>query len=167
MAKAVLITGGNRGDVRALLRRAAGLIGERIGRIVRSSACYESAPWGFRAEQSFWNQVLEVETPLHPEELLEAVLSVEAELGRDRVQEGLEKASTGERYASRTLDVDILFYDDEVIRTPRLEIPHPRLGGREFVLRPLCELMPERRHPVTGERMRDVLKALEENERRD
>ena len=95
MAKAVLITGGNRGDVRALLRRAAGLIGERIGRIVRSSACYESAPWGFRAEQSFWNQVLEVETPLHPEELLEAVLSVEAELGRDRVQEGLEKASTG------------------------------------------------------------------------
>ena len=167
MAKAVLITGGNRGDVRALLRRAAGLIGERIGRIVRSSACYESAPWGFRAEQSFWNQVLEVETPLHPEELLEAVLSVEAVLGRDRVQEGLEKASTGERYASRTLDVDILFYDDEVIRTPRLEIPHPRLGGREFVLRPLCELMPERRHPVTGERMRDVLKALEENERRD
>ncbi len=167
MAKAVLITGGNRGDVRALLRRAAGLIGERIGRIVRSSACYESAPWGFRAEQSFWNQVLEVETPLHPEELLEAVLSVEAELGRDRVQEGLEKASTGERYASRTLDVDILFYDDEVICTPRLEIPHPRLGRREFVLRPLCELMPERRHPVTGERMRDVLKALEENERRD
>ncbi|WP_297408742.1 2-amino-4-hydroxy-6-hydroxymethyldihydropteridine diphosphokinase [uncultured Alistipes sp.] len=167
MAKAVLITGGNRGDVRALLRRAAGLIGERIGRIVRSSACYESAPWGFRAEQSFWNQVLEVETPLHPEELLEAVLSVEAVLGRDRVQEGLEKASTGERYASRTLDVDILFYDDEVIRTPRLEIPHPRLGGREFVLRPLCELMPERRHPVTGERMRDLLKALEENERRD
>lgn len=167
MAKAVLITGGNRGDVRALLRRAAGLIGERIGRIVRSSACYESTPWGFRAEQSFWNQVLEVETPLHPEELLEAVLSVEAELGRDRVQEGLEKASTGERYASRTLDVDILFYDDEVIRTPRLEIPHPRLGGREFVLRPLCELMPERRHPVTGERMRDLLKALEENERRD
>ncbi len=167
MAKAVLITGGNRGDVRALLRRAAGLIGERIGRIVRSSACYESAPWGFRAEQSFWNQVLEVETPLHPEELLEAVLSVEAELGRDRVQEGLEKASTGERYASRTLDVDILFYNDEVIRTPRLEIPHPRLGGREFVLRPLCELMPERRHPVTGERMRDLLKALEENERRD
>ncbi len=167
MAKAVLITGGNRGDVRALLRRAAGLIGERIGRIVRSSACYESAPWGFRAEQSFWNQVLEVETPLHPEELLEAVLSVEAELGRDRVQEGLEKASTGERYASRTLDVDILFYDDEVICTPRLEIPHPRLGGREFVLRPLCELMPERRHPVTGERMRDLLRALEENERRD
>lgn len=167
MAKAVLITGGNRGDVRALLRRAAGLIGERIGRIVRSSACYESAPWGFRAEQSFWNQVPEVETPLHPEELLEAVLSVEAVLGRDRVQEGLEKASTGERYASRTLDVDILFYDDEVIRTPRLEIPHPRLGGREFVLRPLCELMPERRHPVTGERMRDLLKALEENERRD
>ena len=167
MAKAVLITGGNRGDVRALLRRAAGLIGERIGRIVRSSACYESAPWGFRAEQSFWNQVLEVETPLHPEELLEAVHSVEAVLGRDRVQEGLEKASTGERYASRTLDVDILFYDDEVIRTPRLEIPHPRLGGREFVLRPLCELMPERRHPVTGERMRDLLKALEENERRD
>lgn len=167
MAKAVLITGGNRGDVRALLRRAAGLIGERIGRIVRSSACYESAPWGFRAEQSFWNQVLEVETPLGPEELLEAVLAVEAEMGRDRVQEGLEKASTGERYASRTLDVDILFYDDEMIRTPRLEIPHPRLGGREFVLRPLCELMPERRHPVTGERMRDLLKALEENERRD
>lgn len=164
MARAVLITGGNRGDVRALLERAAGRIEERIGRIVRRSACYESAPWGFRAEQSFWNQVLEVETPLAPEELLDAVLAVEAELGRDRVREGLEKAATGERYASRTLDVDILFYDDEVIRTPRLEIPHPRLGGREFVLRPLCELMPERRHPVTGERMCDLLKALNDNE---
>lgn len=163
MEKAVLITGGNRGDVRALPGRAAERIEARIGRIVRRSACYESAPWGFRAEQPFWNQVLEVETALGPEELLDAALAVEAELGRDRAQERREKALTGERYASRTLDVDILFYGDEVIRTPRLEIPHPRLGGREFVLRPLCELMPERRHPQTGERMCDLLRALNEN----
>lgn len=164
MTKVVLITGGNRGDVRALLRRAAERIEERIGPVLRRSACYESAPWGFHAEQPFWNQVLEVETALRPEEVLDEALGIEAELGRDRNGERREKAATGERYASRTLDVDLLFYGDEVIRTPRLEIPHPRLGGREFVLRPLCELMPERRHPVTGERMCDLLKALNENE---
>lgn len=167
MATVVLITGGNRGDVQALLRRAAGRIAERIGPVKRCSACYESAPWGFRAEQTFWNQVVEAETALAPEEVLDAALAIEAELGRDRIAESRERAATGERYASRTLDIDLLFYDDEVIRTPRLEIPHPRLGGREFVLRPLCELMPERRHPLTGERMCDLLKALNENEQRD
>lgn len=165
MAKAVLLTGGNRGDAEQMLHKAEERIAERIGTVTRTSRCYESAPWGFEAEQSFRNQVLEVETELEPEALLDAVLAIEAELGRDRDGEAREKRRTGQRYASRMLDIDILFYDDEVIRTPRLEVPHPRMGGREFVLRPLCELMPERRHPVTGERIGEMLKTLEEAEK--
>ncbi len=161
------MTGGNRGDVRRTLERAVKRIEERIGAVKRTSGYYESAPWGFEAEQPFWNQAVEVETRLRPEALLDEVLAIEAELGRDRSEEEREKRTTGQRYASRMLDIDILLYDDEVIRTPRLEIPHPRMGGREFVLRPLCELMPERCHPVTGERIADLLQALEKREKTD
>lgn len=165
MATAVLLTGGNRGDVGRTLQQAVKRIGERIGTVKRTSACYESAPWGFEAEQSFWNQAVEVTTQLRPEELLEEIHSIEAELGRDRSEEAKEKSKTGQRYASRTLDIDIIFYDDCIIRTPQIEIPHPRMAGREFVLRPLCELMPERRHPVTGERIIDLLRELEKQKK--
>lgn len=162
MATAVLITGGNRGDVRTRLAEARRLAGELIGEVKRASACYESAPWGFEAEEPFWNQVLEVETPLTPRELLEAVHDIERRLGRDREAERTEKERSGQAYASRTLDVDILLYDDCIVREPDLQIPHPRMGGREFVLRPLCELMPGRRHPETGKTMRELLDALKE-----
>ena len=160
MATAVLITGGNRGDVRARLAEARRLTGELIGEVKRASSCRKSAPWGFEAEEPFWNQVLEVETPLTPHELLEAVHGVEQRLGRDREAERAEKEQSGQAYASRAIDVDILLYDDRIVREPDLQIPHPQMGGREFVLRPLCELMPERRHPETGKTMRELLDAL-------
>ena len=81
MARAVLITGGNRGEVRSLLDRAKELIEERIGAVTKASAHYESEPWGFEAEQRFWNQVLEVETALEPEELLTATQSIIVDTG--------------------------------------------------------------------------------------
>ncbi len=160
MARAVLITGGNRGEVRSLLDRAKELIEERIGAVTKASAHYESEPWGFEAEQRFWNQVLEVETALEPEELLTATQSIEAELGRDRIREGAEKAQSGQHYASRSMDVDILFYDERVLLTERLTLPHPRIAEREFVLRPLCEILPQKRHPESGATMEELLQRL-------
>lgn len=156
MKRVVLITGGNRGDVEHLPMQAAELIAKRVGRVVRTSHCYESAPWGFEAENCFWNQVLVVESELSPRELLDAIHEVEQKLGRDREKEGAEKAQRGQRYASRTMDIDILLYGDEVIDLPELQVPHPRIEEREFVLKPLCELMPERRHPRCGKTMQQL-----------
>lgn len=161
MARAVLITGGNCGDARALLREAERLVEELIGPIVARSHDYESEPWGFEAEQHFWNQVLVVETALEPLALLDRVHEVEQALGRDRAREAMEKKARGARYASRTMDVDILLYDRQVVQTEKLEIPHPRMGERRFVLQPLAEVMPDGRHPITGERFYDMLQALD------
>lgn len=164
MARVVVITGGNRGDVRCLLQEAARLLEEHVGKIVKASAHYESEPWGFEAENSFWNQVLVLESRLEPEELLRVTQSIEERLGRDRRREGEEKALSGERYASRTMDIDILFYADRVLSTETLQIPHPRIAEREFVLRPLCEILPGMRHPESGLTMLELYKKwIEEN----
>ncbi len=150
MARVVLLTGGNVGDVKERLRSAQRLINSRIGAVLRCSHCYESAPWGFEAAQPFINQVLVSETDLAPHEVLAEVLRIERELGRNRAAEVVEKAATGQRYVSRPIDIDILLYGDEVIGTPDLTIPHPGIAEREFVLTPLCEVLRERRHPVLG-----------------
>lgn len=149
MARAVLITGGNRGDMASRLAEALQLIGELIGRVVKTSRVCRSEAWGFAADD-FYNQVVQVETALEPEALLDAVQEIERRLGRDREAEKMEKEVTGERYASRTMDVDILFIDDLVLQTPRLTVPHPHIACRGFVLEPLAEVLPDLRHPVTG-----------------
>lgn len=160
MTEAVLITGGNRGDVRQTLQLAREAIAARIGRVTTCSRCCESAPWGFDDAQPFWNQVVAVETALDAETLLARIHEIEAAYGRDREAEADEKRRSGARYTGRTLDIDILFYGGEVIDRPGLQIPHPAMSGREFVLRPLCEVMPERRHPVTGKTVREMLEEL-------
>ena len=155
MARVVLLTGGNTGDVKRTLQAAQQLINARVGAVLRCSHRYESKPWGFDAEQHFSNQALEV---------LEAVQAIEQELGRNRAAEAVEKARTGVAYTSRSIDIDILFYDDEVIASERLTIPHPLLSEREFALAPLCEIMRQRRHPVTGQTMEEMYEALRPNE---
>ncbi len=115
MARVVLLTGGNTGDVKRTLQAAQQLINARVGAVLRCSHRYESKPWGFDAEQHFSNQALEVSTDLQPLEVLEAVQAIEQELGRNRAAEAVEKARTGVTYTSRPIDIDILFYDDEVI----------------------------------------------------
>lgn len=150
MARVVLLTGGNVGDVKERLRSAQRLVNSRVGAVLRCSHCYESAPWGFEAAQPFVNQVLVAATDLAPHEVLAEVQRIERELGRNRAAEAVEKAATGQRYVSRPIDIDILFYDDEVIETPDLTVPHLGIAGREFVLTPLCEVLRERRHPVLG-----------------
>ncbi|WP_300749375.1 2-amino-4-hydroxy-6-hydroxymethyldihydropteridine diphosphokinase [uncultured Alistipes sp.] len=161
MARAVLLMGGNLGDVKDRLLCAQQLINSRIGAVLRCSHCYVSAPWGFEAPQPFMNQVVIVSTDHTPQELLAQIHRIERELGRNRASEAVEKAATGQRYVSRPIDIDILFYDDAVISTPELTIPHPGIAEREFVLAPLCEVMRDRRHPVLGRTMgelREILK---------
>jgi len=166
MARVVLLTGGNVGDVKSRLQSAQQLINARIGAVLRCSHRYESEPWGFAAAGRFSNQVLEVSTDLAPDEVLEAAQAIERDLGRDRSAEAAERDRTGQPYASRVIDIDILLYDDLTIATERLTVPHPRLAEREFALVPLCEIMRTRRHPVLGRTMAELLAELREKERR-
>ena len=160
MARVVLLTGGNQGDVKRTLQTVQRLVNERVGAVLRCSHRYESKPWGFAAATDFSNQALEVSTDLSPWEVLDAVKEIERRLGRNHAAEALERAAGGSRYASRPVDIDILFYDDAVISDERLTIPHPLLAEREFALVPLCEIMRTRRHPVTGRTVGEMLEAL-------
>ena len=150
MARVALLLGGNQGDVKRTLQTAQQLVNSRVGAVLRCSHRYESEPWGFPAAERFSNQALEVSTDLTPHEVLDACQRIERELGRNRAAEAVEKASSGAVYCSRPIDIDILLYDDEVISTPELTIPHPGIAEREFVLTPLCEVLRQRPHPVLG-----------------
>lgn len=159
MHRATLLTGSNSPESRLRLQCAAQHIAEGVGEIVAESQLYTSPAWGFQAQREFCNQALVVATSLSPHELLEAVLNIEQQVGRNRPAEAEEKSVSGQRYASREIDIDIIFYDDAVIDTPRLKIPHPLMHEREFVLRPLCEIMPDMSHPVLGCTVRELLEA--------
>lgn len=160
MARAVLIIGGNIGDMKPRLRQAQKMINDEAGIIMRCSHTYDTEAWGFRAEEKFTNQVLIVDTDLDPGQLLAVVQSIEARMGRDREEERRLKEASGEKYCSRIIDIDILFYEDRIIDTPDLVIPHPLLQQRLFVLRPLCELMRERIHPILGRSMGELYDEL-------
>ncbi len=159
--------GGNSGDVKRTLQAAQRLINERAGAVLRCSHRRESEPWGFSAPDRFWNQAIELSTDLKPEELLDAVQEIERTLGRNRAAEAIEKVSTGAPYASRPIDIDIIFYDDEVIDTERLTIPHPRLAEREFALVPVAEIVRSKRHPVSGRTVGELLGDLRRKNRRE
>ncbi|MBR4064908.1 MAG: 2-amino-4-hydroxy-6-hydroxymethyldihydropteridine diphosphokinase [Tidjanibacter sp.] len=156
MARAIIITGGNLDNVKARLRQAQQMINERLGVILRCSHMYESEAWGFTASDNFLNQAIELDTDLTPEELLQGVQAIEKELGRDRTAEAAIKAANGEAYSSRKIDIDILFYDDVVISTPELTIPHPLMHERDFVLAPLSEIAPSKIHPIFDKTVREL-----------
>ncbi len=164
MARVILSTGGDIGDVKSCLQRAQQLINSNVGAVLRCSHRYESEAWGFKSDTIFSNQVLEVDTDLNPEQVLEAINAIETELKRDREQESRQKESSGEAYASRVIDIDILFYDNLVISTPKLTIPHPHIAERRFVLTPLCEIMKSYRHPVTDKSVEQMLAELKRRE---
>lgn len=141
MHRAIILAGGNIGDVAARFVEAERLLSERGVAIVARSQNYESRAWGFESDMLFVNVAWEVETALEPERLLDVLQEVEALQGRDREIENAQKAENGARYCSRTLDLDILFYDEDHISTERLKVPHPLIMEREFVITPLCELL--------------------------
>jgi 2-amino-4-hydroxy-6-hydroxymethyldihydropteridine diphosphokinase len=152
MARVVILTGSNRGEKAALLARAAEQVGERVGPIVRRSGVYESEPWGFSDPESFLNQVLVSETNLEPLEVLDRTQSIEKALGRVRKPD----PPHAPRYASRPIDIDLLFYDDLRLCSDRLTLPHPLIAEREFVLAPLREVMGDFIHPVYGKPIREL-----------
>lgn len=138
----LILLGGNLPATRDLFASAEVHINQQAGLTVGSSSLYKSTPWGFATENLFLNKVLEIETGLNPHDLLTVLLEIEAGLGRERSEAG--------GYDSRGIDIDILFYGSEVISSPRLTIPHPRLHLRRFTLLPLNECWPGWVHPLEG-----------------
>ena len=161
MSRAAILLGGNLGDVELAFERACRLLEERAGRIAARSSVMWSEAWGFEAAEPFGNLALALETELEPEALLDVMQSVERDCGRDREAECRQKSISGSRYASRTLDADLIFYDDRIIGTERLAVPHPRVGERAFALRPLAEIMPHYRDPRSGLTVVQMLQRVE------
>ena len=147
MNKAYLLTGGNEGDRYLNMQRARTNIEHICGQLLQVSSLYETAPWGKTDQADFLNQVLLIDTKWTPAELLKLILRIEEKGGRIRT----------EKNAPRTIDIDILFYDQLVIDEPGLSIPHPRIADRRFVLEPLNEISPEFEHPVLHKTIHQLL----------
>ncbi len=147
MPKLYLLLGGNLGDRINYLHKACEKIALQVGTVQNNSKLYETAAWGKTDQPSFLNQVLEVHTLLQPEQVLQTINGIEQELGRERF----------EHWGSRVIDIDILFYDEVVLQTQRLTIPHPHLHTRRFTLAPLAEIAPDLVHPVLHQTIFELL----------
>lgn len=176
-----LLIGGNEGNRAQLLHEAIDLIQQRIGSVAALSSLYETEPWGNFGEQGsatgrFLNAALLADTPLSPQEALNQALDIEKALGRQRPAHtpspvvssptGTNPAtgsSGGRVYASRPIDIDLIFYNNEVIDTPRLVIPHPRMHLRRFVLQPLCDIAPDYVHPILNKPLSQLLSECTDN----
>lgn len=156
MAENVFLSlGSNLGDRLSYLNQAVEEL-ELCGiKCVKKSPVYETDSWGYD-DEPYLNQVLECETFLTPEKLLEETSKIETLLGRKRTSGG---------YEARTIDIDILFYDSEIIDIPQLKVPHPKIALRRFVLKPLCDIAPEFLHPVLKKTVRQLLDECEDTGR--
>jgi 2-amino-4-hydroxy-6-hydroxymethyldihydropteridine diphosphokinase len=148
---AYLLLGSNLDDRSAMLQRAKEEISSGIGSITRESSVYESEPWGFQSEHKFLNQVIRIETRYKPIRILEEILRIENELGRFRT-------AVAQGYTSRLIDIDILFYNNEVISEDKLIIPHPKIPERMFTLLPLSEIDRTIIHPGSRKSISDLMK---------
>lgn len=154
MAKVYVGLGTNLGDKEQNLRDAVQKIEEQIGKVVSLSAFYVTAPWGFTSENSFLNAAACVDTDLSPLAVLQETQAIERELGRT-------KKSVDGVYSDRLIDIDLLFYEDLVLSVTsptgvELNLPHPLMTERDFVMLPLAEIAPELVHPVFGKTMKEI-----------
>ena len=142
----VLCLGGNKGDREKLLSQAIESIGQYF-ELIRVSSVYETEAWGGVAKGKFLNQLAVISTSQSALEVLGGIQGIESDLGRTRE----------EPWGDRTMDIDILFYGDELIQSEKLKVPHPFIAERRFVLVPLAELFPERKHPISGKTSTQML----------
>ena len=159
MTNVILLLGSNDSHACEIIDKATLLIGLAIGEVVQQSKDYTTAPYGFSADNNFVNRALEVESDIDAYELLRRINRIEEGLGRNREKERKISAARGERYASRPIDIDIVFYGDETFDDDRLTIPYHYLAEREYALLPVAEIAPERKHPALERTPREMLEA--------
>ena len=144
-----ILLGSNLGDKSQNLNSAKKKIENQIGQILKESSVYETAAWGRQNQPAFLNQVVQLKTLLAPYKLLDELLSIEDAMGRKRI----------EKWGERLIDLDILYYDDQVIEDENLKIPHPGIPVRRFTLAPLVEIAPDFQHPLSKKTNRQLFKA--------
>ena len=145
-----LLLGSNLGNRKEILDKAIKLLNQKVGIIISQSKDYETAPWGVTDQPDFLNLVVSIQTRLKPLQILEITQSIENQLGRIRK----------EKWGARLIDIDILFYGNEIIDEPNLKIPHPLLQERDFALSPLEEIAPDFVHPVLGKTILELREKL-------
>ena len=150
MNNVFLLLGSNLGDRQMLLQTAIDEIAKRVGGIQKKSAVYETQSWGKTDEPDYLNQVIFLKTGLSANIVLSEILEIEADMGRKR----------DEKWGSRLIDIDILFYNEETIKQDGLQIPHPELHNRRFTLEPLAEIAPDFVHPQLQKSMLRLKKEL-------
>jgi 2-amino-4-hydroxy-6-hydroxymethyldihydropteridine diphosphokinase len=147
MAIAYLSLGSNMGERERMLKTAVELLSKRSGDILDRSAVYETEPWGNKEQPVFLNQIISIDTPLSAEELLDEIHFVERQMGRIR---------NGKPFQPRYVDIDILLYDQLVLQSERLTIPHPLMHRRAFILVPLMEIAPGLMHPLLKRSVKEL-----------
>ena len=121
---------------------------KRAGKVVQVSHIYETQPWKMTDEALFLNQVMSLETSLNSQQIMDLIIETETSMGRVRLKLG---------YEPRTIDIDILFFNDEIIKSSSLTIPHPLIAERRFILEPLCEIAPNYIHPLLKKTLKQLL----------
>lgn len=142
-----VLVGGNMGNRPGNLEKALSWLTREIGRVIKSSLVYETEAWGNSDQPDFYNQVHILDTKLSATEAIKSILEIENKMGRVRTVKN----------AARIIDIDILFFNEEIINEPGLMVPHPEIANRRFVLVPLAELSPGFIHPVLKKSLRDLL----------
>ena len=153
MSTAYLLIGGNLGNRKDNLLKATSLIKEQCGALTKCSSLYETAAWGITDQPSFLNQALEISTSFNAKQLLRKILKIEKEMGRVRK----------EKLGPRTIDIDILLFENEIHDLHFLKIPHPEMQHRRFVLTPLAEIDSELMHPVLKKSVAQLLEECPDN----
>jgi 2-amino-4-hydroxy-6-hydroxymethyldihydropteridine diphosphokinase len=153
VANVYISLGSNLGDKLNNLKKAVEYLQKLAGVVEQKSTIYESEPWGYASFNNFLNQVVHISTAIPPTDLLKVLLDIEQSLGRTRSTEG---------YQDRVIDLDILFYNDEIIHSEKLEIPHPRFAERLFMLEPMVEIAPNFKHPLLNKTTYALLVSLRE-----
>ena len=145
-----LLLGSNLGNRKEILDKAIKLLCQEVGVIISQSKNYETTPWGVTNQPDFLNLAVSIQTRLEPLQILEITQSIENQLGRVRK----------EKWGARLIDIDILFYGNEIIDEPNLKIPHPLLQERDFALSPMAEIAPNFVHPILGETVLELREKL-------